>query len=116
MMLQATDFKPVTASIFPSQTAEITLGKQHILGEHGAQVRAAISQLPPEVTRLIMGPYAEPRLSLFSATEAAIIQRELAVENAAQEVNLDKKWLSGAAPRSMNENSVGAEDDWNLSP
>lgn len=115
-MLQATDFKPVTASIFPSQSAEITLGKQHVLAEHGAQVRAAISQLPPEVTRLVMGPYAEPRVSLFAATEAAIIQRELAVENAAQEVNLDKTWLSGASPRRISENAAGVDDEWNLSP
>lgn len=112
-MASAQEFQSVGASIFPSQDAEIVIAKQPVLAEYGREVRSAISQLPPEVSRNLLAEYREPQPQLVAQMEGAIMTRELAIENAAQEVNLDQKWLTGETTRRMDEVGLSSDDDWN---
>jgi len=112
-MASAQQFQSVTASVFPSQSAETVIAKQPVLADYGREVRSAINQLPPEVSRSLLAAYREPQPQLIAQMEAAIINRELAIESAAQEANLDKQWLQGANARRMDEARLSAEDEWN---
>lgn len=112
-MASAQQFQSVTASVFPSQSAEFVIAKQPVLADYGREVRSAINQLPPDVSRNLLAEYREPQPQLVAQLEEAIITRELAIENAAQEVNLDQQWLQSANARRMNEVGLSADDDWN---
>lgn len=112
-MPAATQFQPMLASIIQSQDAEVILGKQPVLAEHGREVRATISALPPEVSRALMSEYREPNPQLVTGIEEAIISRELAIENAEKGIGLDKQWAAGDGPgRNMSEQNFGAKDSW----
>lgn len=112
-MASAQQFQSVTASVFPFQSAEIVIAKQPVLADYGREVRSAINQLPPDVSRNLLAEYREPQPQLVAQLEEAIITRELAIENAAQEVNLDQQWLQSANARRMDEVGLSADDDWN---
>jgi len=114
-MVDAQDFQSFTASVFPSQEVEVTLAKQPALSAHGREVRLALSQMPPEVTRDLLSTYAMPSPETVAAMESTIMQRELSIDNASKEVNLDKEWLAGGAMnRRMDEVGLGSEDEWNI--
>ncbi|MEN9194438.1 MULTISPECIES: hypothetical protein [Xanthomonas] len=113
-MASAAEFQSVGASVFPSQDREVVLNKQPALAEHGREVRSAINQLPPEVSQALLREYGEPSPQMIAQAESAIISRELAIESAAQEANLDKDWaVSGGANRRMDEVGLSAGDEWN---
>jgi hypothetical protein len=110
-------FEGMLASVVQSQDVETILGKQPILAEYGSEVRKAINALPPEVSRALMNEYREPTPQLVAAMEGAIMSRELAIENAAQEKNLDREYFAeGGSGRSISENAIGAKDDWMVEP
>jgi hypothetical protein len=115
-MALAQDFQGFTASVLPSQEAEVRLRKQAALSAHSNDVRLTLTQMPPEVTQELLGPYGPPKLEMVAAIEATVITRELSIENAAQEVNLDKEWLAGAdhLKRRMDEVGLSEEDGWNI--
>jgi hypothetical protein len=116
-MALAEQFESLTASVLPSQDFEVTLRKQATLDDHRREVRVLISQMTPETTLALLGEYGPPTLETVAAIETTFIQRELAIENAAQEVNLDKDWLTGngnLAARRMSEVGLSADDDWNI--
>lgn len=112
-MSAAHKFESFTASVFESQQDEIVVGKQPILADYGRELRSAINQLPPEVTRDLMGDYAEPGPSLITSIENAVTMREYSIENAQQVQNLDQSWLNGAQARNLDEQNLGADDIWN---
>lgn len=116
MEAQASDFQGMISTVLQSQSNEVILGKQPVLSDYGREVRASLSALPPEVTNALMNEYRTPTPQLMDSMAAAIIQRELGIENVEQGVGLDQEWLKGAgAGRSMSESSVGNDDPWNLS-
>lgn len=116
MEAQASDFQGMISTVLQSQFNEVILGKQPVLSDYGREVRAALSALPPDVTNALMSEYRAPTLQLMDTMAAAIIQRELGIEQIEQGVGLDQEWLKGAgAGRSMSESSVGNDDPWNLS-
>ncbi len=112
-MASPQDFRSVAASVFPSQTAEIVIAKQPVLGEYGREVRCAINQLPPDVSKALLAEYGEPTATLSAQLEAAIITRELAIENTQSGIDLDQQWLQGENARRMDEVGLSADDDWN---
>jgi hypothetical protein len=112
-MALAQQFQSMTASVFPSQNEEVVIAKQPVLADYGREVRSAINQLPPEVSRNLLAEYREPQPQLVAQLEEAIITRELAIENAAQGINLDQQWLQGANARRMDEVGISAGDEWN---
>jgi len=115
MQASPAQFEGLITSITQSQDVEAILGKQPIFSEYGSQVRAILSALPPEVSRDLTSGYREPVPHLLGQVEAAIMTRELAIENAAQQVNLDKAWVSGEGNgRRIAEQEIGAEDSWNM--
>lgn len=112
-MTSAQDFQSFTASVFPSQDAEIVIGKQPVLADYGRELRSAINQLPPDVTKSLLSTYGEPSPELITSIENAVLMREFAIENAAQETNLDQGWLNGANNRQqIDEASIGKADTW----
>ncbi len=114
MTAAATQFQPMLASVVASQDVEVTLGKQPIMADYGREVRTAINALPPEVSRGLMAEYREPAPQLVAQMEGAIMSRELAIENAAQEQNLDQEWLAGGGKgRKVSESDASADDEWN---
>lgn len=112
-MASAHQFQSVTASVFPSQEAEIVIAKQPVLADYGREVRSALNQLPPEVSRNLLGEYREPQPQIVAQLEEAIMSRELSIENAAQETTLDQQWLQSANARRMDEVALGNDDEWN---
>lgn len=106
-------FESFTATVIPSQEYEVNIAKQPVLLGHGSEVRAILSQLPPDVSKQLLSDYQDPAPKLVASIEEAVISREMAIENAAQEVNLDQEWLNGAQSRKMSERSIGEEDPWN---
>lgn len=116
-MVAATEFQPMLSTVVASQDAEVTLGKQPIMAEYGREVRTAINALPPEISRGLLSEYREPAPQLVAQMETAIMSRELAIEGAAQEANLDTEWLAGGGNgRTIDEHTIGADDDWNTGP
>jgi hypothetical protein len=118
MTATAMQFQPMLSSVLESQDGEITIGKQPILADYGREVRLALNALPPDVSRDLMAEYREPSQELVSAMENAITFRELAIENATQEINLDQEWLSSGAGnnRKISESTLSSDDEWNNSP
>lgn len=112
-MASAQSFQSFTASVFPSQDKEVVLGKQPVMAEYGREVRASISQLPPEVSRELLADYREPSPQLVGQVENAILAREHSIEGIEQGANLDQQWLQGAAARRMDEVGLSADDEWN---
>lgn len=112
-MIAAQNFQSFTASVFPSQESEVLIAKQPVLADYGRELRSAINQLPPEVSRSLLSEYGEPGAELLTSIEDAVILREFSIERAAQEIDLDQEWLQGVSPRHYDEASVGAEDLWN---
>jgi len=106
-------FQSVTASVFPSQATEIVIGKQPALADYGREVRSAINQFPPDVSRNLIAEYREPSPQLVARLEEAITSRELAIENVAQEANLDQQWLQSANAQHTDNLDLGADDGWN---
>ena len=111
-MPSANDFQSVTASVFESPKTEVIVAKQAVLNEHGHEVRAAISQLPSNVSDNLLDTYQEPSQNLVSQVSNAIGTRESAIDNAAQGNNLDQSWLNQGEQNS-NESGLSAADDWN---
>lgn len=112
-MPAATQFQGMLSSVIQSQDAEVILGKQPVLSEHGREVRATISALPPEISRSLMSEYREPSPQLVSGIEGAIMSRELAIDNAEKGIGLDQQWAAGDGPgRNMSEQSFGEKDPW----
>jgi hypothetical protein len=60
-----------------------------------------------------LGDYKEIQPQVIASTEAAIMTRELAIENAEKEVGLDMEWLQSASARRMDEVGLSAGDEWN---
>jgi len=112
-MIAAQNFQSFTASVFPSQAGEVLVAKQPVLADYGRELRAAINQFPPEVSRSLLSEYGEPSAELITSIEDAVILREFSIERAAQEIDLDQEWLQGAAPRHIDEANIGADDIWN---
>lgn len=113
-MTSAQDFQSFTASVFPSQESEVVIAKQPVLADYGRELRSAINQLPPEVSRSLLSEYGEPSSALITSIEDAVIMREFAIENSAQESNLDQEWLKGVPAREhIDEQNIGEEDLWN---
>jgi hypothetical protein len=112
-MASAQEFQSVTASVFPSQSEETVIAKQSVMAEYGRDVRSIINQFPPEVTHHLLSEYREPHPQLMAKVQEAIINRELAIENSAQEVNLDHQWLQGEDEGLMDEVGFSEDDDWN---
>lgn len=109
------DFEGMVASVIPSFDQEVTLGKQPVLSEYGREVRTALNAMPPDVSKSLMASYGEPSQQVVNSMQDAIILRELAIENASQENNLDQEWLnSGGGKRSIDERNVGNDDEWNI--
>jgi len=106
-------FQSMAASVFPSQTAETVIAKQPALADYGREVRPAINQLPPEVSRSLLAEYSEPQPQLVARLEEAIITRELAIENAGQETNLDQQWLQNVNAQRIDNLGLSADDGWN---
>lgn len=115
-MAFAKEFSSVVASVFPSGQAEITISKQPVLADTGREVRAAISQLPPDVSRSLLSNYAAPEQKLVTSMESAIIARELAIDNAEKGVGLDMNWLNNGLGRKMSEVGLSEDDSWNMAP
>lgn len=115
-MPNAADFTSFTASVFPSQAAEVVVAKQPVLADYGRELRSAINQLPPEVTRSLMSEYGSTTPETVYAVEDAILVREFAYERAAQAVGLDQDWLKEASPAhtGIDESVIGADDPWNM--
>lgn len=114
-MTLAQDFQGLTASVLPTQDFEVILRKQAPLADHGREVRLVLTQMPPEITRDLLGEYGAPKPEMVAAIEATVITRELSIDNAAQEVNLDKEWLTGGGmSRRMDEVGLSADDSWNI--
>lgn len=66
-MASAQPFQSMTASVFPSQSAEIVIAKQPVLADYGREVRSAINQLPPDVSATCLSSTASrSRSSLLS--------------------------------------------------
>lgn len=117
MTATAMQFQPMLSSVVASQDSEVTIGKQPILADYGREVRLALNALPPDVSRDLMAEFREPTPELVSSMENAITFRELAIENATQENNLDQDWLSsGGTNRKISESALGADDEWNSGP
>lgn len=113
-MPTANQFQGMLSSVIQSQDAEVIIGKQPVLADHGREVRAVISAMPPEVSRSLMSEYREPSPQLVSNIEGAILLREHAIENAEKGVSLDQEWAAGNGPgRSLSEQSIGEVDPWN---
>lgn len=114
-MVSPNQFRSMGASIFPEQEREIILAKQPVLADYGREVRSAISNLPPEISREFLAEYKEPTAHLVGKMEEAILSRELAIENASQESSLDRQWLEGAQKK-MDEIGLSSDDEWNMTP
>lgn len=113
-MPSADQFQGLLSSVIPSQDSEVIIGKQPVLAEHSREVRTALNAMPPDVSRAIIAEYAPPSPTTIASMENAIISRELAIENAGQEQNLDQQWLAeGGQGRGKDERNVGADDPWN---
>ncbi|WBM32208.1 MULTISPECIES: hypothetical protein [Pseudomonas] len=117
-MPNAQEFQSFTASVFPSQTAEIVIAKQPVLTDYGHQLRSAVNQLPPEVSRALLGEYGMASPALVSGIEEAIVQREFANDHAAQQANLNQNWLNAAELHTsgIDETMAAADDTWNAAP
>jgi hypothetical protein len=112
-MPHAAQFQGMLSSVLPSQDAEVILGKQPVLADHGREVRAAISAMPPEVSRSLMSEYREPTPQLVSSIEDTILMREHAIDNAEKGIGLDQQWAAGDGPgRKLSEQSIGEKDPW----
>ncbi len=112
-MPSAEQFQSMTASVFQSPNEETIIAKQAVLADYGREVRAAISLLPPDVSKSLLQEYKEPQPQLFAQIEDAIMSRELSIESSGQGANLDEEWLRGANTRRMSEIGLSADDDWN---
>jgi hypothetical protein len=113
-MPSAEQFQGLLSSVIPSQDSEVIIGKQPVLSEHSREVRTALNAMPPDVSRGIIAEYSSPAPAMIASMENAIISRELAIENAGQEQNLDQQWLAdGGKARGTDENNAGADDPWN---
>lgn len=117
MDINPQQFQGMLASVIESQPAEVTVGKQPVLAEHGSAVRAMLGALPPEASAALTGAYQEPAPALLGAMAGALGSRGQAYDNAAQERGLDQNWLAqGGAGRTINETGLSAGDDWNATP
>lgn len=112
------DFQSFTASVFPSPAAEVVIAKQPVLADYGREVRNAISQLPPEATRSLLGEYGLASPTLLSSIEGAILQREFAHERATREADVSRDWLNAADLHTagIDESVASADDTWNVPP
>ncbi|MBC3479062.1 hypothetical protein OGV25_23395 [Pseudomonas sp. P1B16] len=117
-MPSAQDFQSFTASVFPSQAAEIVIDKQPVLADYGRELRSAINQLPPEATRTLLSEYGGATAQVVTSIEDAILLREFAHERAAQQADLSQEWLNAADRHGpgINEAAVAADDTWNMAP
>lgn len=112
-MATATDFRSVGASVFPSQTSEIVITKQAAMTDYAREVRTAMSQLPPDVSRDLLAQYGAPQPDVIQSVQMAIMSRELSVENMQKQVGLDQQWLASENGRRMDEVGLSQEDTWN---
>lgn len=117
-MPTAQAFQSFTASVFPSQSTETVIAKQPVLAEYGRELRNAISQLPPEATRSLLGEYGQASPALITSIEGSILDREFAHERAAQQAAVSQDWLTAADAHGtgINESAAAADDTWNMNP
>jgi hypothetical protein len=85
-----------------------------VLADYGREVRALVSALPPEVSKGLLAEYREPSPRLVASMESAIAMRELAIEGAAQEANLDQAWLKGGSREIGTAAERANTDEWNI--
>ena len=112
-MIKPHAFQGMTASIFPSQDGEITVSKQAVLAEYGREVRLALNQLPPDVSKQLLSAYQKPTVELIRILEEAITSREFAIDNAAKEANLDQQWAADKTLRQASDLDLHSQDEWN---
>ncbi len=115
-MPEASEFQGMLSSVIGSQDGEVTLARQAVLSDYGREVRALVSALPPEVSKGLMSEYREPSPKLVAQMEGAITTRELAIEGAAQEANLDQAWLKGGSKDIGTAAERANTDEWNIGP
>lgn len=117
-MPTAQDFQSFTASVFPSQAAEIVIDKQPVLADYGRELRNAINQLPPEASRDLLGEYGGTTAQLITSIEDSILLREFAYERATQQADLSQDWLNAADQHrtGIDEATAAADDQWNATP
>lgn len=112
-MAAASEFSGMTGSIYESQDSEITLSKQPVLSEHGSEVRKAINQLPPETSQALLAQYGETPPSVVANIESAVTMRELAIENAEAEADIDQQWIRDGVNSRMDSVGLSNDDEWN---
>jgi hypothetical protein len=117
MNLSAQQFSGVIPSVIQSQSLkeEVLLSKQPVLADYGHEVRVALNQLPPEVSRSLMSAYQPIEPSLTAEIQQGIEVREQVAENAATGKNLDQQWVAQeGVGRKIKEEEIGADDGWNI--
>ncbi|PYG97560.1 hypothetical protein CVV67_26430 [Arthrobacter stackebrandtii] len=112
------EFQSFTASVFPSQAAETVIAKQPVLADYGRELRNAISQLPPDATRTLLGDYGQASPALMTSIEDSILLREFAHERVAQQADVSQEWLNAADTQrtGIDESAAAADDTWNAEP
>lgn len=106
------NFKPMGASILPSQAFEAIIQKQVVLAGIGQSIRNTLSKLTPEFTERLLANYGEPEPDFVKALEVAMTERELDV--VINENTPDPTYMKGAEPKAdYNYNPDGADDEWN---
>jgi hypothetical protein len=113
MSASAFQFQGMIASIIPSQTIEVLLGKQPALADYGRELRVTLNAMPPHVSLKLVNDLRLPVVQLLRDLEEAIIARELAVGGADRTGPLHISG-SGAGVRRVDEIRFSASDDWNL--
>lgn len=103
-------FQGFIGSVLASQDTETYLSKQPVLASYGNAIKSLFSQLPPELSGLLMGAYNQPTPDIIKQIEDAILLREYAIERAENEANLEKGWLEAANAEGT---QIGYDDEWN---
>jgi hypothetical protein len=102
------------ATIYESPEVEpLQISREPILADFAREVRLALNQFPPEITRELLATYGRPSPELIERMADVVAAREQVMENIAQGTNLDSQWLRGENGRGMDERNIGADDDWN---
>lgn len=109
-MTSMATFKPLGASIFPTQDFEVIAAKQPVLASMGACVRSVLAQMEPELNNRLLAEYGDPQPDVVRSLEASLIQRELSLD--VDENELDMAYFNGATSRRMSEVGLSASDEW----
>ena len=112
MSASASQFQGMIASIIPSQTIEVLLGKQPALSDYGHELRQALNALPREVSLSLVSDLSLPVIQLLKELESAIIARELAVDGAGRQTPSQSRRPDASVHR-VDDQRFSAIDDWN---